>query len=284
MNTKSLFAGISSMLLSISFTGCNEEDSSTFTRENGFVTPLLELKSSLIHTYMIYDELLRHPQFGTSDSIAIYTNIFGVGSGDTVQLFFGKEGTGSLDTDGLLRSGRVRVIRDGDYTQSGSITRFEYVNFRVERKALTGAFELENLGVNSSSQTMFRVSIDSLTGRSDLSVIYSQTGTLTWLQDFNLSTPKGGRKWRWEDDLMTYYNASNNATCDMEFMGTDGILYDETCDFKLEEGLIKIESDREISGSAIFEVDMIAESSCTNIIRISADAKSGFFFISKIGF
>jgi hypothetical protein len=272
-------------LVAIFFTvSCNEEDASTFTRENGFINPLVEIKSSFIHTYMLYDEYLRHPQYGLSDTVSLYPNIFGIGSGDTVFIEFGAGGAGTLDTDGLRRNGIVRVIRNGDYDAQGSTTSFELLNFRRERKPLLGSFSLENIGANSQLQTQFRLRLDSLTGISDQSIVYSESGLITWLEDFELTNLKGSRKWSWQDSLMTYYNASNNANCDVKFFDDNAIVYDETCDFRMEEGLCIVESDREISGSTYFEVDMIEESACTNVLRVFVEAKNGYFFISKIGF
>jgi hypothetical protein len=263
---------------------CNEEDANTFTRENGFISPLIEITSSFIHSYMLYDEYLRHPQYGISDTVSIYPAIFGIGSGDTIIIEFGPGGVGTFDTDGLRRTGKIRVIRNGDYATQGSITSFEYFDFFRNRRILIGSFELENIGINSQMQTQFRVRLDSLTGISDQSVLYSETGLITWLDNFELNTPKGSRKWSWQDSLMTYYNASNNTLCDVKFINDNALVYDETCDFRMDEGLCIVESDRAISGSTYFEVDMIGESACTNVIRVFAEVKNGFFFISKIGF
>ncbi|MCC5916139.1 MAG: hypothetical protein JJU02_02305 [Cryomorphaceae bacterium] len=267
------------------FSSCIGDSEFSYDRENAFVAPYLKIEAAMIHQVMLFDAIMRDSLFQQTGTTRIYNDIHAQQSGDTLSISYGQAGVGSTNPDGVNRRGGFIIATNGDYDNLGSEFTFIYKNLRIEDKLITGGFTMENMGLDSLNKEYFSIITDSIFYDGD-NKYFTSTREVHWMSDFDLSTPKGNREVFFMDPGVIYYNGFTNNGAVVSCMGEDVIVFDETCTYRVVNGIYTFVNNRSQSGSDEFTADMIEESDCSSIIRIQTfnPNKGSFFFLPKEGF
>ena len=208
----SLTLGITALALSSVFivASCNkkDKDNNTTTEDNGYANEQTVAEKSFDDAQSIADRANSVTSGGnlgfkgtelTAGSCATVTRSAG---GDTITVDFGT--VNCMCHDGRNRRGKIIITKTGPYADSGTIKTITFSNFYQNDNQVTGTKTVQNMGLNSSGQPYFNITINGsviLSGGRG-TVTTSWTRVRTWTAGYTTLTD-------WTDDV---YSITGSGT------------------------------------------------------------------------
>lgn len=114
------------------------------------------------------------------------------GNPDTLTIDFGA--TNCTGHDGRTRRGKIIIVHNGTYRDSGSYWIITFDNYYVNDHKVEGSKTVKNNGKNSAGHTTYTITVDG-------KIILSSGGTITWNSNRSREWIEGESTPNWLDDV-----------------------------------------------------------------------------------
>jgi hypothetical protein len=173
--------------------------------------------------------------------------------------------TNFVCVDGNLRRGIVLVTWTGKYKDPGTLINISFNNFYQNDNHIEGTKSISNIGLNSSNQITFTVTVDmKVTNTANEVYSWKSTRTRIWIAGYDTKT-------RFDDVYLVNGTSSgvNRRGIGYTAATTSDLKVDLSCQWRIVSGTIELNKD----GKSTRIIDY-GNGTCDNVITITCDGKT----------